>query len=68
MISFPVALAALLVAAAFVPLRDFVVDPDVWWHLKVGTRFFPPTTGLLWTPTPLPLTGAPGSLTNGWAK
>ena len=35
-ISFPVALAALLVAAAFVPLRDFVVDPDVWWHLKVG--------------------------------
>jgi len=34
--SFPVLLATLLVAAVFVPLRDFNVDPDLWWHLKVG--------------------------------
>ena len=20
----------------FVPLRNFFVDPDVWWHIKVG--------------------------------
>jgi hypothetical protein len=29
-------LRVLLVAALFVPLRDFKVDPDLWWHLKVG--------------------------------
>jgi len=36
LISFPAFLAALLVAALFVPIRDFTLDPDVWWHLKVG--------------------------------
>jgi hypothetical protein len=35
-ISFPALLAALLVVALFVPLRDFTVDPDLWWHIKVG--------------------------------
>ncbi len=35
-ISFPAMLAAMLVAALFVPLRDFIVDPDFWWHIKVG--------------------------------
>ena len=35
-VSFPALLAALLVVAVFVPLRDFNVDPDLWWHLKVG--------------------------------
>jgi hypothetical protein len=35
-ISFPAVLCALLVAALFVPLREFNVDPDLWWHLKVG--------------------------------
>ena len=36
MVSFPALLGALLVAAVFVPLRDFNLDPDVWWHIKVG--------------------------------
>jgi hypothetical protein len=35
-VSFPALLAALLVVALFVPLRDFTLDPDVWWHIKVG--------------------------------
>jgi hypothetical protein len=34
--SFPALLGALLVAALYVPLRDFNLDPDVWWHIKVG--------------------------------
>lgn len=34
--SFPVVLASLLVGAVFVPARLFIVDPDVWWHIKVG--------------------------------
>jgi hypothetical protein len=36
LISFPALLAVLLPGAIFVPLRDFFVDPDVWWHIKVG--------------------------------
>lgn len=36
LISFPALLAALLVVALYVPFRDFKVDPDFWWHLKVG--------------------------------
>ncbi len=35
-VSFPALLAALLVAALFVPLRDPNLDPDVWWHIRVG--------------------------------
>ena len=35
-ISFPVMLAVLLVGAGFVSGRLFLVDPDLWWHLKVG--------------------------------
>lgn len=34
--SFPVMLATLLVAIVFVHARMFTVDPDVWWHIKVG--------------------------------
>ena len=34
--SFPAMLGAFLVVALFVPLRDFTLDPDVWWHIKVG--------------------------------
>jgi hypothetical protein len=34
--SFPAMLASLLVGAVFVPGRKFLVDPDIWWHLKVG--------------------------------
>lgn len=36
LISFPALLAILLAGAMFVPLRTFWIDPDVWWHLKVG--------------------------------
>ena len=35
-VSFPAMLGAFLVVALFVPLRDFTLDPDVWWHIKVG--------------------------------
>jgi hypothetical protein len=46
LISFPAALATLLVGGMFVPLQKLYVDPDVWWHIKVGdtilsTHHFP---------------------------
>jgi hypothetical protein len=34
--SFPVMLASLLVGVVFVWGRLFNVDPDLWWHIKVG--------------------------------
>ena len=34
--SFPAMLGTLLVGWAFSALRNFFVDPDVWWHIKVG--------------------------------
>jgi hypothetical protein len=34
--SFPALLASLLVGAVSVPARHFFVDPDIWWHIKVG--------------------------------
>ena len=34
--SFPAVLGALLVGAVFVGAREFIVDPDLWWHIKVG--------------------------------
>ncbi len=34
--SFPAMLGTILVGAVFFVLRGFVVDPDLWWHLKVG--------------------------------
>jgi hypothetical protein len=34
--SFPALLGALLVGAVFVTARLFLVDPDLWWHIKVG--------------------------------
>jgi hypothetical protein len=34
--SFPVMLASLLTGMAFVWGRLFNVDPDLWWHIKVG--------------------------------
>ena len=36
MFSFPAMLAVLLVGAVFVSGRKFLVDPDLWWHIKVG--------------------------------
>jgi hypothetical protein len=34
--SFPAMLGALLVGVVFVGARAFAVDPDLWWHIKVG--------------------------------
>ncbi|MGD1210379.1 MAG: hypothetical protein ABR973_03340 [Candidatus Acidiferrales bacterium] len=34
--SFPAMLASLLVGAVFLGGRSFRVDPDLWWHIKVG--------------------------------
>lgn len=34
--SFPVLLGTLLVGLVFYATRFFVVDPDMWWHVKVG--------------------------------
>jgi hypothetical protein len=47
-ISFPAALTFLLAGGMFGPIRNFAVDPDVWWHIKVGatilsTHRFPTT-------------------------
>jgi hypothetical protein len=35
-VSFPSMLAALLAGGVFWSGRMFVVDPDLWWHIKVG--------------------------------
>jgi hypothetical protein len=34
--SFPVALAALLIALAVLTVRPRFSDPDMWWHMKTG--------------------------------
>jgi hypothetical protein len=34
--SFPVLLASLLAGGVFVAGRVFRVDPDLWWHIKIG--------------------------------
>lgn len=34
--SFPAMLGAFLVGAVFYYGRSFIVDPDVWWHIKTG--------------------------------
>jgi hypothetical protein len=39
-VSFPCMLGLMLAGAMFVPLRRFFVDPDVWWHIKVGATIF----------------------------
>jgi hypothetical protein len=38
--SFPAMLASLLVGAVFAHARMFIVDPDLWWHIKVGETIF----------------------------
>src|ERR1700690_2588906 len=52
--SFPVMLGALLVGAVFLAVRSFDVDPDVWWHIKLGdlilqTHRFPTTVPFSFT-------------------
>jgi hypothetical protein len=34
--SFPAMLGIFLVGRVFYEARDFVVDPDLWWHVRVG--------------------------------
>jgi len=34
--SFPAMLAVALVGRVFYTTREFLVDPDLWWHLKTG--------------------------------
>jgi hypothetical protein len=36
--SFPAMLGGLLVTGVFVARHNFEVDPDLWWHLKVGEQ------------------------------
>jgi hypothetical protein len=47
-LSFPAMLGVLLVGAVFLVVRNFDLDPDVWWHIKLGelilqTHRFPTT-------------------------
>ena len=35
-VSFPVMLATGLVGTVFAASRAFQVDPDIWWHIKIG--------------------------------
>jgi hypothetical protein len=35
-ISFPAMLGMFLIGRVFCQERSFVVDPDVWWHIKIG--------------------------------
>jgi len=35
-VSFPAMLGALLVGRVFYEGRNFFVDPDIWWHIKIG--------------------------------
>jgi hypothetical protein len=35
-VSFPAMLGMFLIGRIFYEARNFVVDPDVWWHIKVG--------------------------------
>jgi hypothetical protein len=35
-VSFPAMLGAFLIGRVFCATRDFGVDPDVWWHIKIG--------------------------------
>jgi hypothetical protein len=35
-VSFPAMLGTMLVGAVFITGRMFAVDPDLWWHVKVG--------------------------------
>jgi hypothetical protein len=35
-VSFPAMLGVILIGRVFYEARGFIVDPDVWWHIKVG--------------------------------
>ncbi|MBZ5641868.1 MAG: hypothetical protein LAO19_03840 [Acidobacteriia bacterium] len=53
-VSFPIFLAALLVAGAFSGAKPNILDPDTWWHIAVGQRIlqthaWPQTDVYSWT-------------------
>jgi hypothetical protein len=53
-ISFPALLGTMLVGAVFIELRGFRVDPDLWWHIRIGqdilhTRHWPTTDSYSFT-------------------
>jgi hypothetical protein len=57
--SFPMMLATALVGMVFVHARNFIVDPDLWWHIKVGetilsTHHWPTTDPYSFTVTGQP--------------
>lgn len=52
--SFPVMLATFVVAGVFLRVRTFSVDPDLWWHIRVGqnilsTHSWPTTDSFSYT-------------------
>ena len=58
-VSFPAMMGALLVGRIFYEARGFNIDPDMWWHIKVGgdilrTGHFPTTDIYSWTATGTP--------------
>jgi len=53
-VSFPAMLAMCLVGRVFLRRPQFLCDPDLWWHIRVGedilrTRHFPTTDSYSWT-------------------
>src|SRR3974377_689249 len=58
-ISFPAFLGTLLVGAAFVLERAFYLDPDVWWHIKVGENILQPHRLPTADPYSVPAPGSP---------
>jgi len=59
MFSFPAMLGSCLVGIAFIRAHSFFVDPDVWWHIRVGqdilrTHKFPTVDSYSWTVTGQP--------------
>ena len=66
--SFAAMLGTCLVAREFFWLRAFIVDPDIWWHIKNGRQlFWPRTIGRRSIPTRSPSRAITGCPTNGWA-
>jgi hypothetical protein len=59
LISFPAMLGTILVGAVFYEARGFFVDPDVWWHIRVGqdilrTHHWPTTDSFSFTAASTP--------------
>src|SRR5215470_8818398 len=58
-VSFPAMMGMLLVGRVFYEGRGFNIDPDMWWHMKVGedilrTHLWPTVDAYSWTATGTP--------------